>query len=56
MKLCMYCLKRPAKVPDRNNYYGKFVKKVCSECHSALLRGDLIEILHKENTKPKDTQ
>lgn len=52
-KLCIYCHEREAKVPDRNNYTGRFIKKVCGICHQKLLRGDMVNILrlHKEQTK-----
>lgn len=48
MKLCIKCNKRPAEVPDRDNYTGRFVKKVCSVCHQELLKNDLITILEIE--------
>ncbi len=45
VKLCKLCYERPAEVPDRNTYHGKFVKEVCKECHSNRLRGDFINVI-----------
>jgi len=44
MKLCEKCGKNPATLPDRNRM-GRPIKRICSECHSELLRGDLERVL-----------
>lgn len=41
---CIDCKKRPAKVPDRNRM-GRLIARRCLECHAALLRGDLQQIV-----------
>jgi len=43
-KLCTVCRIRPRQVPDRNKQ-GNFALKICRECHSARLRGDLRRVL-----------
>jgi len=50
-QLCIYCHNRPATVPDRNAPSVRFVRKVCTECHGALLRGDLDNILRIERER-----
>jgi hypothetical protein len=45
MKLCEKCGKNPATLPDRNRM-GRPIKRICSECHSGLLRGDLERVLN----------
>ena len=47
MKMCIICKRRPAKVPDRMTM-GRYIKRVCSECHAERLRGDLREIIKVE--------
>ena len=43
-KLCEICGKRPATVPDRERM-GRPINRLCSECHSMRLRGDLDGIM-----------
>lgn len=43
MPTCKLCGQRPATVPDRERPSPR--KSVCSECHSARLRGDLHTVL-----------
>jgi hypothetical protein len=45
VRLCKLCGKNKATVPDRNT--GRLVNRVCSECHAARLRGDLVQILER---------
>ena len=48
---CKMCHERPASVPDRENpRYGRRgpTCEVCSECHEARLRGDLLRIVQHE--------
>jgi hypothetical protein len=45
VKLCKLCHKRPAAVPDRNTYCGRWRKEVCQECHGKRLAGDLEHVL-----------
>jgi len=49
-KLCTICHERPRQVPDRNKP-GNFALKVCRECHSARLRGDLRRVLTRAEWK-----
>jgi len=50
MKKCYLCHDRPAAVPDRNRWSGgRFVKQICTECHAARLRGDLIKVVEVHN-------
>lgn len=49
-RLCMLCELRPATVPDREQM-GRPIKRVCSECHAARLRGDLHKILDERNKR-----
>lgn len=37
---CVVCHEREAQVPDRERM-GRPVKRVCRECHTERLRGDL---------------
>ncbi len=45
-KICILCNKNPAVVPDRERM-GSPIKRVCRECHSDRLRGDLIKIMKR---------
>lgn len=45
-KLCVLCRKRPAAVPDRN-VMGRPIRRVCRECHSGRLQGDLRTVLNE---------
>lgn len=48
-RICKICKKNNATVPDRNFAgIGRKIKSVCSECHAALLKGDLRHILEVE--------
>lgn len=50
MKKCCLCKDRPASVPDRNRWSGgRFVKQICTECHAARLRSDLIKVVEEHN-------
>ncbi len=50
--MCIRCGKNPAEVPDRRAFTGgRFMKQVCSACHSGLLRKDLLDISRKESEK-----
>ena len=52
-KLCIWCHKNPASVPaDRNAL--RFVKQICSECHSHRLVGDLQVIMALDAKKRAD--
>jgi len=44
-KPCIICNTRPREVPDRNCMPGRPIKKVCRECHTERIRGDLRRIL-----------
>jgi hypothetical protein len=59
MKLCILCELRPREVPDREAM-GRPIKRVCSECHRARLRGDLQKILAERDKRravsPTETQ
>ena len=50
MKMCEFCGKNKASVPDRNRS-GRPIKRVCSACHSARLCGDLkyIQAVREQN-------
>jgi hypothetical protein len=50
MRLCIICKSRPAAVPDRMRT-GKPIKRVCKECHSQRLRGDLVKIIEANINK-----
>lgn len=56
MKFCVYCKTRPAEVPDRNNYNGRFIKKVCLCCQEIMLRSDLKNILNIERMRQKQRE
>lgn len=43
-KLCEVCGKNPATIPDRNRM-GRPINRICSECHSKRLKGDLFDIM-----------
>ena len=43
--MCIVCKVRPAAVPDRDAFPGRFVRKVCAACHADRLRSDLRGIL-----------
>ncbi len=47
---CIICHEKEATVPDRNRP-GRPIKRVCSDCHSDRLRGDLKVILEYERVK-----
>lgn len=49
-RVCIVCWQRPPTVPDREGM-GRPIKRVCSECHAARLRGDLAYILECERKK-----
>ena len=49
-KMCELCKTRPATVPDRN-CMGRPINRVCSDCHAARLRGDLINVVKSHNKK-----
>ncbi len=51
MKMCIYCHKNKAEIPDRNNFTGKFIKKVCSICHQKSLQDDMKFIISCEAKK-----
>jgi hypothetical protein len=44
MTICIVCHERKAEIPDRERM-GRPIKRVCRECHSARLRGDLAKVL-----------
>ena len=44
VKLCELCHVRAAVLPDRERT-GRPIKRICRECHSVRLTGDLREIL-----------
>jgi hypothetical protein len=44
-KLCIICHAREAAVPDRCAQPGRLTLRVCSECHSKRLRGDMAKVL-----------
>ncbi len=44
MKKCKICKIRPATVPDRN-CVGRPIKRICTDCHAARLRGDLAQVI-----------
>lgn len=50
MKMCELCGENPATLPDRERM-GRPIKRVCSRCHSARLRGDLQHILNEARKK-----
>ena len=45
VKKCELCGVEPAAVPDRNRM-GRPIKRICSKCHAARLRGDLRYVMH----------
>ena len=50
--LCIICRKRKAELPDRNYQgIGRPIKKICKECHSERLKGDLVGILETERKR-----
>ena len=52
---CIVCNARPAELPDRNRM-GRPIKRVCFECHSARLRGDLkylLEVRRKRQSRDR---
>jgi hypothetical protein len=53
--LCIYCRKRVAAVPDRNRI-GRPIKRVCRECHSDLLRGDMVNILRERERRKQEEE
>jgi hypothetical protein len=48
-KMCEICGENPATVPDREKM-GRLINRVCGNCHSARLRGDIDYIMecHKK--------
>jgi hypothetical protein len=56
IKLCKLCHKRPAAVPDRDTYCGRWRKEVCKECHAARLVRDLGAILAHAAAKAKEAR
>lgn len=54
-RLCIVCGERPAAVPDRNDGASARRKKVCRECHTQRLVGDMKLVIRaqceKENAK-----
>lgn len=46
-KLCKLCHERPAEIPDRETYRGRWRKEVCSRCHAERLHGDLRQLLNR---------
>ncbi len=52
-KVCILCNKNPAIVPDRERM-GNPVKRICKECHSDRLRGDLIKIMERRKKDEQD--
>jgi hypothetical protein len=53
MRRCIYCRERVAELPDRNRP-GNLTKRVCRECHSDLLREDLINVLRVKERRRLD--
>jgi len=50
VKKCCLCKDRPASVPDRYRWSGgRFIKQICTECHAARLRSDLIKVVEEHN-------
>ena len=43
MKICEACGVNPATVPDRNRM-GRPIKRICRECHSKRLAGDVVAV------------
>jgi len=56
MSLCILCRVNEATVPDRERM-GRPIKRVCRECHTDRLRGDLIAIMNRrKELKTRDSQ
>lgn len=53
MKLCKWCQKNPAVIPDRTRQ-GRPIKAVCRECHAAELTGDLVNVLRRAKERTTD--
>ena len=51
MGKCIICHKKEATVPDRS-IPGRPIKRLCGDCHSDRLRGDLKYLLGVELKKP----
>ena len=49
-KLCEVCHARPAVLPDRERM-GRPIKRICRECQSDRLTGDLKKIFDLERAK-----
>jgi len=49
-KLCIVCHQRTAVVPDRERM-GRPTPRICRECHTERLRGDMVEILRIERLR-----
>ncbi len=54
VKLCEICGIGKATVPDRNRG-GRLINRVCSDCHSLRLRGDLIRIAEIQKQRRDST-
>jgi hypothetical protein len=52
-KLCQWCGKEPAAVPI-NRDGGRFMRQICSTCHSQRLKGDMAGILLHEAKRRRD--
>ena len=48
---CILCHTKEAEVPDRERV-GRPIKRVCRECHSDRLRGDMASILARRKEAP----
>ena len=53
MSLCIVCHERKAELPDRERM-GRPIKRVCRQCHSDRLRGDMVKILEHEKRKREE--
>lgn len=50
MKKCIICHTNKPTIPDRNKYPSKR-KEICSECHTARLQNDFIDVLEIERKR-----